>query len=425
MTRQTARRICPVFLWLLWFCLLPNSTVADGCFIPETAFAQVRIPDQRALIHYVKGTETLVIDTAFQGAGTNFAWIIPVPSLPTVEAASPGLFPTLEGLFHPRVIHGVQSNNWVVLIVGGYVLLLIWHRRLGLRLYDLVLAGFFLVILVGLMMPALSGSDGINANSVQVLGRQTVGVYETATVSSRDGSALVQWLTKNGFPTPTNHLPAIQAYAREGWFFVASKIRLEASLTEAAKPHPLTLHFKTDRPVYPLRLTGIGNDPCRIELFVFGPAMAGIPNFTVERATTPDYPEAPEGSLWMSQFGLRILHPLLRSLVDGAPAATKLTGVLSSHQMEQDGYITWDPLVEHEHTFYTKQGAAQTAANVSAPICIILLIVGSLVTDRPTISPRVIGRMFLLGILISTSVGPSATFLFPRQRRLSPIIPKE
>ena len=82
--------------------------------------------------------------------------------------------------------------------------------------------------------------------------------------------------------------------------------------------------------------------------------------------------------------------------------------------MEQDGYIAWDPLVEHEHTFYTRQGAAQTAANISAPICIILLIVGSLVVDRRTISPRVIGRMFLLGILISISVGTICYFSFPQ-----------
>ena len=300
MTRQTAKRLSLVFLWLLWFCLHPTRTMADGCIIPATAFAPVRIPDQRALIHYANGTETLVIDTAFQGAGTNFAWIIPVPSLPTVEAATAGLFPTLESLFHPRVIHAVDAYHWEVLILGGYVLLLIWHRRLRLRLYDLLLTGFFLVNIAALFLPALSGGHGANASTVQVLVRQTVGVYETATVSSRDGSALVQWLTNNGFPTPTNHLPVIQAYAREGWFFVASKIRLDASLTAAAKPHPLKLRFKTDRPVYPLRLTGIGNDPCRIELFVFGPAMAGIPNFAVERATAPDYPEVPAESVWMS-----------------------------------------------------------------------------------------------------------------------------
>jgi hypothetical protein len=49
-----------------------------------------------------------VIDTAFKGSGTNFAWIIPVPSVPTVEPATTGLFSTLQIIFQPKI---VQLNN--------------------------------------------------------------------------------------------------------------------------------------------------------------------------------------------------------------------------------------------------------------------------------------------------------------------------
>src|SRR5512137_938443 len=92
---------------VLFFCLLaiPGRILADGCVIAPTAVAKVQIPDQRALIHFANGTETLVIDTSFQGEGTNFAWIIPVPSVPQIEAATQGLFPTLQGLFAPKVLH--------------------------------------------------------------------------------------------------------------------------------------------------------------------------------------------------------------------------------------------------------------------------------------------------------------------------------
>ncbi len=85
--------------------MAPAGARGDGCFIPATPFAQVEIPDQRALIHFADGTETLVIDSAFKGEGTNFAWIIPVPSVPTVEPVTTGLFPTLQALFQPRVVH--------------------------------------------------------------------------------------------------------------------------------------------------------------------------------------------------------------------------------------------------------------------------------------------------------------------------------
>src|SRR5690349_6150137 len=93
--------------WLVWLVLLPATAFGDGGFIPATALQRVQIPDQRALIHFADGTETLVIDTAFKGEGTNFAWIIPVPAIPTVETATTGLFTTLQIIFQPRIVHGV------------------------------------------------------------------------------------------------------------------------------------------------------------------------------------------------------------------------------------------------------------------------------------------------------------------------------
>jgi hypothetical protein len=62
-------------LWLLCALMLPVGARGDGCFIPATAFARVEIPDQRALVHFANGTETLVIDSAVKGDGTNFGYV--------------------------------------------------------------------------------------------------------------------------------------------------------------------------------------------------------------------------------------------------------------------------------------------------------------------------------------------------------------
>ena len=64
-------------LCVVWFLIVPSGAYGDGCILP-TAIAKVQIPDQRALIHFDNGLETLVIDTSFKGDGTNFAWIVPV-----------------------------------------------------------------------------------------------------------------------------------------------------------------------------------------------------------------------------------------------------------------------------------------------------------------------------------------------------------
>lgn len=93
--------------------------------VPTIAFpAKVTIPDQRALIHFTNGTERLVIETRFTGSGTNFAWIVPLPSQPVIEEATTGLFPTLQYLFRPQIIHNVSRYyvGILALIWLGYVL---------------------------------------------------------------------------------------------------------------------------------------------------------------------------------------------------------------------------------------------------------------------------------------------------------------
>lgn len=78
-----------LILWL-W---LPLLALADGKIFPSTAFPeQVRIPEQEALIHWSNGVERLVIETRFDAKGTNFAWVIPLPARPKIEAATPGCF---------------------------------------------------------------------------------------------------------------------------------------------------------------------------------------------------------------------------------------------------------------------------------------------------------------------------------------------
>src|SRR5687767_1469324 len=79
-----------------------SQALADGkVFAPR---ANVLMPDQSALIHYADGVEYLAIETRFVGEGQDFAWIVPLPSVPEIEQITPGLFPTLRVQLAPRVL---------------------------------------------------------------------------------------------------------------------------------------------------------------------------------------------------------------------------------------------------------------------------------------------------------------------------------
>jgi len=69
-----------IWISLGLLCNCVQSMNADGGFVAESAVAKVSIPDQRALIHFSDGVETLVIDNI-----TNFfrpfrAWTFSHPS---------------------------------------------------------------------------------------------------------------------------------------------------------------------------------------------------------------------------------------------------------------------------------------------------------------------------------------------------------
>ncbi|MGD1085723.1 MAG: DUF2330 domain-containing protein, partial [Verrucomicrobiota bacterium] len=363
----------------LAYLFLTASAWADGMVMQAGAVpAEVRIPDQRALIQFTNGVERLVIETRFTGVGTNFAWVVPVPSPPVIEEASTGLFPTLQCLFQPRLRHDVPRyfQLFLGLLAGGYLLRFLrpGSRMGGLDVLACLVAGLaafannpfaaiacvvgllaslylveglraresnwartftFLsaILFVGclalsLVAPSLGGArtQGMSASStpvVTILDRRIVGVFDTTTISSRDAAALQDWLISNGFASPASRGPAIASYVKDGWVFVAAKIRRDDPALQTATPHPLSFTFKTAKAVYPMRLTGIDNGPLQVHLYVFGPDRAEAAHFEVERCVHPVYPPQtiPHGfdlDSFPKPDTLEIPHPLLRKGVDGA-----------------------------------------------------------------------------------------------------------
>ncbi|MGD0814290.1 MAG: DUF2330 domain-containing protein [Verrucomicrobiota bacterium] len=423
------------FLTSLAFLFMTGSCWADGMVVHATAVpVEVRIPDQRALIHFSNGVERLVIETRFTGAGTNFAWVVPLPSPPVIEEASTGLFPTLQSIFQPRVRHEVPHyfQLFLGLLAAGYLLRYVRHGssvnlldllacvavaaavafvspeplrivgsivvflillhvvgcvRLGsdIQLIYLLVILFIGFILCGLLLPTLSRAGGRASPTpaVSILDRKIVGIFDTATISSHDPAALQDWLRANGFAAPANCDQAIASYVKDGWVFVAAKIRRDDPALNTATPHPLSFTFKTEKAVYPMRLTGIDNGPVQIDLYVFGPEQAKAPHFKAERCANPVYPKLPFHlgfkSMSFSDFSpnsasLQIVHPLLRKWVDGTPVASKLTANLDPTEMRDDIWISWTPFSEKGTTRFSHQGAWIFALNWGMGLFAALLL---------------------------------------------------
>ena len=380
---------------------LPLAVLADGMVIPTVAYpAKITIPDQRVLICYTNGIERLVIETRFTGAGTNFAWVVPLPSQPVIEEATTGLFPTLQYLFRPEIVHDVPEYYIGILFALGFVYLLRLAAKSVSNAFAIAVVLLLLVILAALLLPAISAaktagmSSETSSQTVSVLDRKLVGIFETTTITSRKAKALQAWLSENGFAVPTNAEPVIASYVKNGWVFVATKVRRDKPDNETSTPHPLSFTFKTDKPVYPMRLTGVDNGPLSVELYVFGPSRAEATHFNVERCTQPAYPESSDERARQSPENLNIVHPLLRKWVVGSPVATKLTATLSRANMRNDVWINWTPFWEKRNLLFSRQGALTTALNwgaalFAAGLFVVCLAAFTNETHKPKLTRRV------------------------------------
>jgi hypothetical protein len=341
---------------------------ADGMVIPTIAYpAKITIPDQRALIHFTNGVERLVIETRFTGEGTNFAWVVPFPSQPVIEEATTGLFPTLQYLFRPEIVHHVPRYYIGILAVLGFFLLI----RITRSPVRVIVYLFLLAIIAAVFLPALgaakrsaSMASASSEQAVSILDRKVVGIFETATIASREPKALENWLFENGFLLPTNAAPVIADYVKNGWVFVAAKVRRDQPGQETSTPHPLSFTFKTDRPVYPMRLTGLNNPSLTIGLYVFSHARASAPHFKVESCTRPAIPH----SLLHQWAGTPATAPKL--------TATYLTATLSPADMRKDVWLDQSPVFfEKQNRLFSRHGALTIALNWGSGFFAVGLIV--------------------------------------------------
>ncbi|MFH1023314.1 MAG: DUF2330 domain-containing protein [Planctomycetota bacterium] len=382
---EDCRRFLIGFFILAGF--LPATLLADGKMF-HTAVAHVEIPEQEALIVFDGKTERLVINTAFENPAEtgDFAWVVPLPAVPNVEAATTGLFPTLRVISRPRVVADSSSKTvWCI----GLMLVVLLAGPLKPRRKFLVrfLVLFFLyVVVLAVAIPNWLGSSSalvVTNQGVTIHARQNVGAYDTVTISARDSKGLLEWLSGNGFKTSPGAGNVIADYIADGWCFVASKLRRDESGGKLLRTHPLSFEFPAKEAVYPLRLTGVGNGSLGIALYVFGPGRAMADGFAVERCGKVAFPSEKELEDVYGGWSLEpvsVVHPGLRRFVRGegasfAPVVTKLTATLDAAAMRNDVVIRWGLFQEARRTLFSRGAALRVAGDVVAPIAMLAVVI--------------------------------------------------
>jgi len=397
-----------------------SSALADGkVFLQAKAYAT--IPDQSALIAWRDGVQTLAIETRFIGEGAPGAWVVPLPAEPiSIEPATTGMFPTLRETVTPEIDNELQPQ---VLALLAWLLAFVWAARLGWKRKPLFLLAIALITLIVLsaLFPALSKPRGFGgSDTVTVIDRRIVGAYDTAVLRGTDERALLEWLDANGFACDPAVAPVAADYIREGWVFVAARLLADSEQTGSRPrtPHPLMFRFPTDKPVYPLRLTGVNNGDLTVDLFVFGDQQARVPGWTtVQSRPVERKPVEPFRSVRSERGEFPLVHEGLIAVVGDAEWLTRLRATLRPEQMEHDAFIEWRTprpsglVALSPRAAYGR--AAAVALAVSAAVSLALFATGRKPTRRLAMWAAGIGLASAGAVFASDPPAPSVERYHP------------
>jgi hypothetical protein len=220
---------------------------------------------ERILFAHENDQVIAYIQIKYQGAADQFGWIVPLPSVPTLEIGSDELFTMLDNNTLPqyrlastrRYCGGAPPQTTVSDNGSGGC------GALGFGGDDTTSAG---ASDMGIEASHDMAKGGIVVDS------SSIGPYDYAVLKADDESAMLQWLSDNRYFVPAGTDAAVMPYIHPGAYFLALKLRGGESAGDIA---PIVLHYTSDLPMIPITLTQVGAvDNMGVLVWVAGEARA-------------------------------------------------------------------------------------------------------------------------------------------------------
>lgn len=185
------------------------------------------------------GSITAVVQILYTGPANQFAWILPVPAVPTLGVGTDALFQQIDGATHPYFQYDYRTEGTCRMIPSSCY---------GYGWFDGDRSG----PTAGGAADAATASD--SGPSVTIISRVVVGPYDAVVLTGTDAAAITDWLTANEFLIPPGAADKLGIYVAKGDDFVALKLRKDLT---AGDIQPVTLHYTYAEPCIPIELTAI------------------------------------------------------------------------------------------------------------------------------------------------------------------------
>ncbi|MGA1197585.1 MAG: DUF2330 domain-containing protein, partial [Candidatus Latescibacterota bacterium] len=215
-----------LFLFLTFSLSSPHIVHACGGFF----CSNVPINQATERILFVKRTDgkiTTHVQIQFSGSKTDFAWILPVPSVPELGISHNNVFQQLQLATQPTFQLEWEESDCE-------------FRPPPIFFRDLD------------NVPTAAG-DGVD-----VIAEERIGPYETAIITSTDPTAMTQWLVNNGYRLDALGTKLLQPYIDMGMYFLALKL---APNSDVGDLQPIAMTYDAQQPMIPIQLTAVAAEP--------------------------------------------------------------------------------------------------------------------------------------------------------------------
>ena len=175
-----------------------------------------------------EGTVTTHVQLQYSGEASDFAWILPLPSVPELAVSHNQIFNQLQFATQP----GFQLN-----------------------FQEDASCGFPPIF------RTLEDDGSVVATesaAVEVVSQEQGGPYDTAVITSDDSQAIVNWLVDNDYQLGDLGIDLLHPYVEEGAFFLALKLVTDRDVGDL---QPIALTYAAEEPGIPIRLTAVATAP--------------------------------------------------------------------------------------------------------------------------------------------------------------------
>ncbi|HEY1587116.1 MAG TPA: DUF2330 domain-containing protein [Polyangia bacterium] len=225
---------------------------ACGCFTPPDPSVPIVQAGERIAFAMSNGTVTANIQIQYQGNASDFGWLLPLPSIPTLDLGTDELFTELLATTQPQ-----------------YKLNRVYE---GSCSFDPSRGGVFNGPTAAGGQGDNGGAGGSGGGSSPLVYQSSIGPYDYAVLKADTQDAMLQWLSDNRYFVPDGTTDAVGPYIHTGAYFLALKLKSGASSGDI---QPVVVKYQSDLPMIPLVLTSVAADPhMGIQVWMLGAGRA-------------------------------------------------------------------------------------------------------------------------------------------------------